>query len=99
MQASIQEIAKYHNEILLELFPNESHPIFGKVKQFFEEMQGFYEKLDEALLLEKKPNNSSRFTLSDQLNAVEEDIKYCSELTTMPFDKLAQIYTKMSKTL
>ncbi|KAB8155909.1 aspartate kinase [Kordia sp. TARA_039_SRF] len=41
LQASIQEIAKYHNEILLELFPNESHPIFGKVKQFFEEMQGF----------------------------------------------------------
>ncbi|MFK7747953.1 MAG: aspartate kinase [Kordia sp.] len=41
LQASIQEIAKYHNEILLELFPNESHPIFKKIKQFFEEMQGF----------------------------------------------------------
>ncbi|WP_298417212.1 aspartate kinase [uncultured Kordia sp.] len=41
LQASIQEIAKYHNEILLELFPNENHQIFAKVKQFFEEMQGF----------------------------------------------------------
>ncbi|MEM6685581.1 MAG: aspartate kinase [Bacteroidota bacterium] len=41
LQASIQEIAKYHNEILLDLFPNESHPIFGKVKLLFEEMQGF----------------------------------------------------------
>ncbi|WP_420570819.1 aspartate kinase [Kordia sp.] len=41
LQASIQEIVKYHNEILLELFPNESHPIFGKVKKFFEELQGF----------------------------------------------------------
>ncbi len=41
LQASIQEIAKYHNEILLDLFPNERHPIFGKVKSFFEEMQGF----------------------------------------------------------
>lgn len=41
LQASIQEIAKYHNEILLELFPNENHQIFTKVKQFFEEMQGF----------------------------------------------------------
>ncbi|AXG68522.1 lysine-sensitive aspartokinase 3 [Kordia sp. SMS9] len=41
LQASIQEIAKYHNEILLDLFPNEQHPIFGKVTRFFEEMQGF----------------------------------------------------------
>lgn len=41
LQASIQEIAKYHNEILLELFPNENHQIFGKVKSLFEEMQGF----------------------------------------------------------
>lgn len=41
LQASIQEIAKYHNEILLELFPNENHQIFAKVKQLFEEMQGF----------------------------------------------------------
>ncbi|EDP98545.1 aspartate kinase [Kordia algicida OT-1] len=41
LQASIQEIAKYHNEILLELFPNENHPIFAKVKAFFEEMKGF----------------------------------------------------------
>ncbi len=41
LQASIQEIAKYHNEILLELFPNENHQIFAKVKHLFEEMQGF----------------------------------------------------------
>lgn len=41
LQASIQEIAKYHNEILLELFPNEQHQIYKDVKKFFEEMQGF----------------------------------------------------------
>jgi len=39
--ASIQEIAKYHNEILLELFPNEQHQIYSDVKKLFEEMQGF----------------------------------------------------------
>lgn len=41
LQASIQEIVKYHNEILLELFPNENHPIFKKVTSFFEELKGF----------------------------------------------------------
>ncbi len=41
LQASIQEIAKYHNEILLDLFPNEQHQIFKDVKKLFEEMQGF----------------------------------------------------------
>jgi aspartate kinase len=41
LQASIQEIAKYHNEILLELFPNEQHQIYKDVKNLFEEMQGF----------------------------------------------------------
>jgi aspartate kinase len=41
LQASIQEIAKYHNEILLDLFENESHPIFAKIKSIFEELQGF----------------------------------------------------------
>jgi aspartate kinase len=41
LQASIQEITKYHNEILLDLFPNENDPIFAKVKVYFEELQGF----------------------------------------------------------
>jgi len=41
LQASIQEIAKYHNEILLELFPNEQHEIYTTVKNLFEEMKGF----------------------------------------------------------
>ena len=41
LQASIQEIVKYHNEILLELFPNEQHQIYKAVKNLFEEMKGF----------------------------------------------------------
>ena len=41
LHASIQEIAKYHNEILLELFLNEDHPIFSKVNTLFEELKGF----------------------------------------------------------
>ncbi|MBC8755634.1 aspartate kinase [Kordia sp. YSTF-M3] len=41
LQASVQEIVKYHNEILLELFPNEQHQIYNDIKKLFEEMQGF----------------------------------------------------------
>ena len=41
LQASIQEVVKYHNEILMELFPNEHHQIYTEIKKLFEEMQGF----------------------------------------------------------
>lgn len=41
LQSSIQEIVKYHNEILLELFPEATHNVFEDVKKLFEELQGF----------------------------------------------------------
>ena len=41
LQSSIQEIIKYHNEILLELFANDQHPIFKTTQVLFDEIQGF----------------------------------------------------------
>ncbi len=38
---SIQEVVNYHNVILSQLFPNDKHPIFRKVKTLFDEVQGF----------------------------------------------------------
>ncbi len=51
LQASIHERIKYHNEILLDLFQNDKHPIFGRVKALFDELQGF-------LSWNKSPNYS-----------------------------------------
>ncbi|WP_047418515.1 aspartate kinase [Cellulophaga sp. Hel_I_12] len=39
--AAIQEVLKYHNDILIDLFENENHPIFKKIKGLFDEVQGF----------------------------------------------------------
>ncbi|MEE9362433.1 MAG: aspartate kinase [Cellulophaga sp.] len=47
----IQEVEKYHNAILSDLFANSSHPIFKQVKVLFEEVQGF-------LAWNKSPKNS-----------------------------------------
>lgn len=41
LQSSIQEIKKYHNEILLSLFNDEKHPVFSKVDDFFVELLSF----------------------------------------------------------
>jgi len=41
LQSSLQEVKKYHNSILLELFENENHPIFKTVKSLFEELDYF----------------------------------------------------------
>ncbi|TMM58474.1 aspartate kinase [Maribacter algarum] len=38
---SVQEVVNYHNTILSQLFPNDKHPIFKKVKALFDEVQGF----------------------------------------------------------
>ncbi|SMC35811.1 aspartate kinase [Cellulophaga tyrosinoxydans] len=38
---AIQEVLKYHNDILMDLFENDKHPIFKQVKSLFEEVQGF----------------------------------------------------------
>lgn len=41
LQSSIQEIIKYHNEILLDLFSSDQHPIFKITQTLFDEIQGF----------------------------------------------------------
>ena len=43
LQSSIQEIKKYHNEILLDLFNNDSELIFKKVSKLFDELITFFE--------------------------------------------------------
>lgn len=44
LQSSLQEVKKYHNEILLELFDNEKHPIFKKVSNLFDELRSFFDR-------------------------------------------------------
>ena len=42
LQSSIHEVIKYHNEILLDLFDNERHPVFASVKALFDELALFF---------------------------------------------------------
>tara|TARA_R110002012_G_scaffold263456_1_gene446200 strand:- start:25480 stop:26730 length:1251 start_codon:yes stop_codon:yes gene_type:complete len=39
--SAIHEVLKYHNDILMDLFENDKHPIFKKIKSLFDEVQGF----------------------------------------------------------
>ncbi len=41
LKSALQEVIKYHNNILLDLFSNESHPIFKKINNLFRELDGF----------------------------------------------------------
>ena len=41
LQSAIQEVKKFHNEILLDLFPKEDHIVFKKVNAFFGELNQF----------------------------------------------------------
>ncbi len=41
LSSSIQEVIKYHHDILIDLFENDKHPIFQKVKSLLDEVQGF----------------------------------------------------------
>jgi aspartate kinase len=51
LKAAIQEVKKYHNQILLELFEESQHPVFKTVNDFFED-------LDYFLSHNKSPNYS-----------------------------------------
>lgn len=51
LKAAIQEVKKYHNQILLELFEEEHHPVFKRVN-------GLFEDLDYFLSHNKSPNYS-----------------------------------------
>ncbi|MFS4493127.1 aspartate kinase [Maribacter sp. 2308TA10-17] len=41
VKTEIQDVIKYHNDILAALFVNGKHPIFNKIKILFDEVQGF----------------------------------------------------------
>jgi aspartate kinase len=41
LQASIQEVKKYHNQILLDLFDNEKHAVFNDVNKLFSDIDYF----------------------------------------------------------
>lgn len=47
LQSSLQEVRKYHNAILLDLFDTNSddaHPVFKKVTSLFDELQNFLDR-------------------------------------------------------
>lgn len=44
LQSSIQEVKKYHNAILLDLFDNENHPVFKKIANLFEDLNIFFNR-------------------------------------------------------
>lgn len=41
LQSALQEVVKYHNQIIFDLFENEMHPVFKTVKALFEELKAF----------------------------------------------------------
>ena len=44
LQSALQDVKKYHNEILLDLFENEQHSIFKQVSNLFDELKGFLDR-------------------------------------------------------
>lgn len=44
LQSSIQDVKKYHNAILLDLFENEAHEVFKVVSNLFRELSDFFER-------------------------------------------------------
>ena len=44
LQSSIQDVKKYHNAILLDLFENESHEVFKVVSNLFKELSDFFSR-------------------------------------------------------
>ena len=42
LQSSLQEVKKYHNEILLDLYENQNHTVYKKVASFFDELNTFF---------------------------------------------------------
>jgi aspartate kinase len=41
LSASVQEIKKYHNQILLDLFEEDNHPVFASVNEQFSDLEYF----------------------------------------------------------
>ncbi|MEN9980266.1 MAG: Lysine-sensitive aspartokinase 3, partial [Bacteroidota bacterium] len=41
LNSSVQEIKKYHNQILLDLFEDDTHPVFASVNEQFADLEYF----------------------------------------------------------
>ncbi|AJR02972.1 aspartate kinase [Siansivirga zeaxanthinifaciens] len=41
LNSALQEVIKYHNEIILDLFENETHQVFKKIRLLFDELKSF----------------------------------------------------------
>ncbi|MCX2681095.1 aspartate kinase [Galbibacter sp. EGI 63066] len=41
LNTAFEEVINYHNDILSDLFPNDQHPVYGKVKDLVEQVKGF----------------------------------------------------------
>ena len=41
LPSTVHEVIQYHDNILHDLFPNDKHPVYDKVKTLFDEIQGF----------------------------------------------------------
>lgn len=41
LQSSVQEVKKYHNQILMELFDDDKHPVFAAVNTIFADLESF----------------------------------------------------------
>lgn len=41
LQSALQDVIKYHNQIIFDLFENEIHPVFNTVKMLFDELKAF----------------------------------------------------------
>ncbi|MFV0572216.1 MAG: aspartate kinase [Xanthomarina gelatinilytica] len=44
LQSSLQEVIKFHNEILLDLFDNEQHAVYKKITALFNELTAFMDR-------------------------------------------------------
>ncbi len=62
LQASLQEVRKYHNQILLDLFDDEDHQVFFDINTHFDELENF-------IRTNKSPNYSFVY---DQVVSLEK---------------------------
>ncbi|HLT32407.1 MAG TPA: aspartate kinase [Aquaticitalea sp.] len=44
LKSSLEDVKKYHNDILLELLENEEHPAYKKVSDLFDELKSFFDR-------------------------------------------------------
>jgi aspartate kinase len=67
LRASVQEVRKYHNQILMDLFDDENHPVFAAVTKIFTDLESFLKN-------NKSPNYNFVY---DQVVSLGEVISTC----------------------